>query len=363
MTNRADVRVLRSVDELERLAPEWISLSQRFQSPLLDHDWFACAAAAFHRESDLRVVTVRHQGVLTGVAPMAVDPVQRHLVLLGSAALYEPSGWLYSSDEALRALSRAVVGVGDVVMLNRIASSSRLCEALPKFLRWHAMTIVRETADSFVVPTNRPWDDYLSSLSLKTRRKLAASKLKAERQCGEVRFVRMEPTPDQAVAALELLVRIEATGWKGRQGSALSVKPDLLGFFRAYLARAAAKQRLRVSALWLGDQLAAVEVGIEAYGRMWGLKLAYDEKFSQFAPAVQLVHFSIAAASRVGLDAYEFLGSAEPWQLRWRPAPREYRLTAVYPLSGRAIATAMWDAKSYVSRRLKRRVAAETALA
>lgn len=351
----ADVNVVRSLAELERLAPEWESLSQRFQSPLLDHDWFVCAAAAFHREADLRVVTVRHQGVLTGVAPMAVDPVHRHLVLLGSTALHEPSGWLHASDDALRALTQAVVGVGDVVMLSRVATGSRLCEMLSQLVPWQALMITRDTAESFMVPTDRSWDDYLASLSSRTRRRLAAARAKCEREHGEVRFVRMEPNPDQATAALDLLVGIEAGGWKGRQGSALSTRPDLLAFFRSYLARAASKRQLRVSVLWFGDTMVAVEIGVEAYGRMWGLKLAYDERFSEFSPAVQLVHASITAANRVGLDAYEFLGSAESWQRRWRPAPRRYQLAAVYPLSGRAMATAMWDAKSYLSRRLHRR--------
>ncbi len=357
MTTGAEVAVVRSIGELERLAPDWANLSQRFQSPLLDHDWFACAAAAFHRESDLRVVTIRHHGVLTGVAPLAVDPVHRYMVLIGSTVLHEPSGWLHASDEALRALARSVSAIGDVVVLSRVASGASFCDALSRTLRWRAAVITRNTSTSFMVPTDRPWDDYVSSLSATTVRKLTAARARAERECGELRVVRMEPGPDQSEAALEHLVRIEASGWKGRNGSALAVRPELLAFFRAYVSRAAERRRLRVSVLWLGDAMVAVEVGVEAYGRMWGLKLAYDEKYSAYAPAVQLVHASIAAANRIGLDAYEFLGSAESWQLRWQPTPKQYQLAAIYPFSGRALAIAVRDATMFASKRLQRKAA------
>jgi len=354
---------VRSVDELERLAPEWARLSARHQTPLLDPDWFACAAAAFHRDTDLRIVTVRTNGALTAIAPMTVGKIHRHLVLIGTPVLHEPSGWIYADLAALQTLAKAVAGVGDVVVLDRLDANSRLGETLSRSLRWQAVTVTRQTSRSYVVATNRPWETYLATLSARTRKKLAGVEDKAAREFGEVRFVRMDPTPDQAQVALELLVRIEADGWKGRQGSSLSARPELLHFFRTYLVRAASQGRMRLSVLWFGDVMAAAEIGVEAYGRMWGLKLAYDERFSKYAPAVQLVHGSIAASAHAGLEAYEFLGSAEPWQLRWRPSAKDYQLAAVYPLSGRAMAAAMLDAKSYLSKRLQRRVSPDAVVA
>lgn len=50
---------------------------------------------------------------------MAVDR-SGHLVLLGSSVLHEPSGLLYESPDALRELIRAVIQLGQVVVLDRI---------------------------------------------------------------------------------------------------------------------------------------------------------------------------------------------------------------------------------------------------
>jgi CelD/BcsL family acetyltransferase involved in cellulose biosynthesis len=351
--NRPVIQILRSVAELESLATEWARLAERFRSPLLDHEWFTSAAGALHREDDLRIVTLRHRGVLTAVAPTAVDGSGR-LVVLGSAALHEPAGWLYSSESTLRQLTRAIVKMGHVIVMDRVPMDPPVSGVLPRWTRWRAVTIKRQTTESLIVPTNVPWPSYCATLSRQMRRKLVNVRTKAEQAYGPVRFVRSSPLPNEVPEALARLVQVEATGWKARRGTALATRPDLLHFFELYAGRAAARGRLRVSVLWFGDTPAAVELGIEAYGRMWGLKLAYDERLASFAPALQLVHASIGTCAANGLEAYEFLGSAESWQERWRPERRRYELTAIYPIQPRAILTAVRDVTSHVSRRLQR---------
>jgi len=351
--NSGNINVLRSVAELEALADDWRMLSERFGTPLLDHDWFLCAAQALHHESDLRVVTVRQDGVLTAVAPMAVDQSGRYLANLGTSVLHEPSGWLFASEAALRKLVSGVVDLGKAIVLDR--TSSAICDLLPRLARWQAVTIRRQTASSFIVPTNQPWESYCASLSSRTKRKLDAARARAERHGGAVRIVRLAPGPDEVDQALAMLVGVEATGWKSRQGSALASRADLFRFFQLYARRAASKGSLRVSVLWIGDKAAAVELGVVTHGRMWGLKLAYDEQFAACAPAIQLVHSSIKEATALGLSAYEFLGSAESWQERWRPERRGYELTVIYPLSPPALITALQEVTSFFTRGGQRR--------
>ena len=351
--SRFDVTVLQSVAELESLASEWAQLSERFAMPLLDHDWFACAAQAFHLESDLRVVLLREHGRLAAVAPMAVDR-SGHLVLLGSSVLHEPSACLFASEDALRHLIRTLVEVGHVIVLDRTPAGLMSPAVLPT--RMQSLTVRKQTAESLVVAKTLPWEQYCASLSTRMKKKLAEAHAKSERDYGAVQFTRTAPTPDQTDKALSLLVEVEAGGWKARQGSALSTRPELLGFFRRYARRAAASGRLRLCVLRIGEVTAAVELGVEAYGRMWSLKVAYDERLAAVVPGVQMTHASIGAAFAAGLNAYEFLGSAEPWQERWHPQRRGYQLTAIYPLTPGAMITALHDVTTHFSRRFQRAV-------
>ncbi len=343
------VAVLRSFAELDSLQNDWSALGGRFATPLLDHDWFACAAQAFHRESDLHIVIVRHAGELTAVAPMAVDSAGR-LAIVGSRALNEPGGLLYASDAALESLTAALLRTGRAIVLDRVEAGSALHQRLARLTRWHGVTFTRETASSHAVPTNTTWPQYLDSLSSRTKTALHNARARAERETGPVRFETLSPSPQQVEAALDQLVQIEARGWKARNGSALATRPEQLQFFLGYARRAAAKDRVRLSIVRFGDRAVAAELAVTAYGRMWGLKLAYDERFAGCAPALQLVHHSIASANAAGLSAYEFLGSAESWQERWRPERRRYRVSVVYPFSTTALITAVHDAASRYSR-------------
>jgi len=219
-------------------------------------------------------------------------------------------------------------------------------------VRGRAMTVRRHTTPSFAVRTNRSWEAVRASLSSRTRRWLDTADGKTTRDAGEPRVEMLKPGPDEVDRVLDLLVAVEATGWKGREGSALAARPDLQGFFREYARRASQHRHIRVAVLRIGDDVAAVELGIEAHGRVWGLKVAYDERFARSSPALQLIHASIRAADENGRTADEFLGSGESWQQRWKPERRDYVLTVLYPLSARAAVTAAYDLVSFAARRL-----------
>jgi CelD/BcsL family acetyltransferase involved in cellulose biosynthesis len=346
----SELIVAASLNAFEALAAEWNTLAKPFATPLLDHDWFACAARAFHREADLRITIVRNEGRLVAAAPVALS--SGRLIVVGSEALNEPTGLVYESDEALQTLALALIKSGHAVVLNRLPGSSQIAQQLSQRARGRAIVIARTTAGSCAVSTVDAWPKYLDVLSARTRKMLATARARAEREVGPVNFERCAPVPDQVAGMLAQLVRLEAGGWKAKNGSALATRPQLMQFFQEYAIRSAARGRTRISVLKFGDVAVAAELGVEAYGKMWGLKLAYDERFARCAPALQLVHHSIEATHDAGLSAYEFLGSAEAWQERWRPAHRSYQTAAVYPFRPRAFVTAVREAAAICSRRI-----------
>ncbi len=346
--------IIRTLDDLESLRDEWNALSASAGSPLLDHEWFACAARAFHCETDLRVVCVREGGVLAGVAPLVIDRQRgRRLSIIGAAALYEPSGWIYASESALGKLAREVVRLGQPLVLQRLPAGSTLCSSLGPLLAGRAYTTGRDMPVSHVVNTRGSWAEYQARLSSRTARKLRALRDRAEAGAGRWAWSMIAPVGDEAEGLLATLIQVEASGWKGRTGSALTGRQDLRTFFEGYSRRAANRRRLRVSVLRFGASVAAMELGVEAYGRHWGLKLAYDERFAAFAPALQLVHASIESTFDRGLDAYEFLGTAEPWQERWKPEGQPYRLLAAYPFNARGLLGVVADATAVAKRRAR----------
>ncbi len=325
--------VITTLAELNSMSRDWDALATTAASPLLDFDWFVSCAEALHDERDLRIVTTHDRGRLTGVAPLARESggPGRHLVLLGTACLYEPSAWLYSSPAALAELTLAVLQMGTPLLLQRIPATSGMPDNLVAVMRGRGLTIVRTTSPSLGVATHGSWDDYRSRISRRTLSSLSKGLAHAEAALGPSCVEEIEPRPEDVGQLLEGFADLEGSGWKGRRGSSIGQRADLAAFFHGYCKRAAERGRLRVTRLSYGSRIAATEIAVDAYGRRWGLKIAYRDELAMYSPGLQVVHASVRAALERGLEAYEFLGIAEDWQRRWRPDERQYRLIAFYP--------------------------------
>lgn len=350
--------MVRSIRQLEALRDDWDALAARFETPLLDHDWFLSCAEAFHRDADLRIMTVRRGSSLEAVAPMVREDRLggRHLILLGASRLYEPSGWLYADARALGELAAEATALGEPLVLQRVPADSPMIAALRSLPR--TVSIARGTSTALGVDVGTTWEAYHSGLSSRITENLRRLGRKAERAVGPRHVVCTRPTPADVDDLLEQVVKVEGSGWKSRAASSLSRRTDLRDFFRRYSHRAAAAGRLRVATLSFGSVVAAVELSVEAYQRLWQLKIGYSEALAAYYPGLQLTEASIREAFERGLRSYEFLGSAALWEERWGPAVRSYRTLALYPygvkslLTGcRDLATLMWNRAHAIARR------------
>ena len=348
--------IVTTLSELSSLRGEWDALAESAASPLLDHDWFVSCAEALHDECDLRVVTTRDQGRLTGVAPLVRETRSpgHHLVLLGAARLYEPSGWLYSSPAALAELISAVMQMRAPILLQRIPTTSSMPGELAALLRGRGLTIVRATSPSLGVDTHGSWDEFRARMSRRTLSSLSKSLASAETLLGPSYVEELKPRPHDVGPLLEAFADLENSGWKGRHGSSMGQRADLAAFFRAYCTRVAERGRLRVTRLNYGSRVAAAEIAVDVYGRRWGLKIAYRDELAPYSPGLQVVHDSVRAAFECRLNSYEFLGVAEAWQRRWQPEERQCRLIAIYPWSVSGLVGACRDVGSALLGRFSR---------
>ena len=324
---------------------------------MLDHSWVVSCAETLHEERNLRLVITRAQGSLTGVAPLALEAggLGRHLVLLGGSRLYEPGGWLFSSEAALAELTAAVIDLRAPLLLHRVPSDSRLTGTLDALPRSRGVTVMRRASPSLAVNTSGTWSEYRSSLSRRTLRKFSDGLVAAERALGPAHIEQLQPSPSDVGPLLEMFAELEQSGWKGRQGSSIGQRQDLARFLEVYCSRAAERRSLRIMKLSFGSQVAAAEISVDAHRRRWGLKIAYREALAVYSPGLQLTHASIRAAFEGGMTAYEFLGSAEDWQRRWRPETREYRMILTYPWSLPGLFGFCRDAGTALWRRVARR--------
>jgi CelD/BcsL family acetyltransferase involved in cellulose biosynthesis len=345
--------MVQSIRRLESLREPWEAMAQRFQSPLVGHDWFLSCAEAFHRDSDISVLTTSAGGEVSGIAPLVREGPR--VVVLGAGQLYEPCDFVYATDAAATELVEKAVALGRPLILQRVSDDSAVVRAVQGLPLTRAWRVVRESASALGVNTQGAWATYHASLSSRLRTNLPRLQRKAQKALGPMSIRHHHPTPSDVDAHLETFARVEGSGWKGRHGSSLSARPDLRRFFERYCRRVAAKGQLCMATLSFGADVAAVELSVEAYGRMWQLKIGYLDSLAAYYPGLHLTEASIRSAFERGLRSYEFLGSAARWEERWRPDARSYRLLAVYPTTPRGLAGACGDVVRAGRRRFARR--------
>jgi CelD/BcsL family acetyltransferase involved in cellulose biosynthesis len=99
-------------------------------------------------------------------------------------------------------------------------------------------------------------------------------------------------TVDRAAAgldgAIEQFLTLEAKGWKGRGGTALSCRPGHDQFFREMSRGFADRGRLMFLSLEAGTRVLAQNTALVGGEGLFGFKRAYDENFARWSPGSQL---------------------------------------------------------------------------
>ena len=127
--------------------------------------------------------------------------------------------------------------------------------------------------------------NYLGHISRHQRKELNRLRRRLEEQLGEPLVARdRSDQPD----AVETFLRVEASGWKGRDGTAMASVPEHADFFRDMCARFRAAGRLQLLTLEAGGRTVAVKCNLAAGEGLFCFKIGYDGELGAYSPGLQL---------------------------------------------------------------------------
>jgi CelD/BcsL family acetyltransferase involved in cellulose biosynthesis len=303
-------------------------------SPLLTHEWFLSAWEAFHAEDELSIVLVLKDSMVAAIAPLVL--VKRKLVkrleLIGAACLYEPCGFLFETIADLEELLIQVTGLGLPLLLQRIPGDSALGDLFRRLPKRKGIKIQSNTAGTQQVTLKDTWENYYRNLSGR-RRYDHRRGMKRASVSGSVTYTTLTPAHTEIEQCLERFYRVEAKSWKGRKGSALLLRTDLRRFFERYAQRISTREMFQLNVLQIDGEDAAIQLSVIYAGRLWVLKIGYDEKWSKCSPGVLLTMHSIKDAFEQKLATYEFLGIEEDWLNVWATGVQRHMVVAFFPFS------------------------------
>lgn len=104
---------------------------------------------------------------------------------------------------------------------------------------------------------------------------------------GEVRF-EVARTPGEVVPALEIFLKLEASGWKGKRGTALMQDAGDAAFIRRAAPALAENGQCEIVTLRAGATPIAAGIVLRHQDRAFFFKLGIDERFAKHSPGVQL---------------------------------------------------------------------------
>ncbi len=272
--------------------------------------------AAFGR-GDLEIFAIRDDGDLVAVLPMARtgacwrSPTNDHTPSFGpivAAARYTQPLIEAILDRRPRRLDLSFLDRGQVAdSIGRIAAAART--------RHSAEVIARAP----YVTTDQGWAAFEQSVGTKRLRELR----RHERRLGEQGHVQLQ-VHDGAEQLAELLdegFRVEASGWKSENRTAINSSPATRAFYTAVARWAADRGWLRLAFLRLDGHPVAFDFAVEVDGIHYLLKTGYASAARTHAPGVVLRYKMLQRGFDMELAVYDFLGTVEgtnnAWKLSW----------------------------------------------
>jgi CelD/BcsL family acetyltransferase involved in cellulose biosynthesis len=319
------IHVIRDRQGLDDLRADWDDLlaASTVRGPFLTWDWLQPWWSHLSPSAELNIVTVRHDGVLTAIAPLMRSrtfPFSSRLEFIGTGNAgsdyldlivrrgHEPA--------ALSAIAGELATQQLPLHFDHLPPGS-LADQLRHQLSPDGWTQLDATTAvcPFIPLTGQSWDSYLATLGSSHR----ANVRRRERALDKAFTVRFElaASDDERQAALEALIGFHSQRWTTSRGSTAFATPELRAFHEDATRKALASGRLRLFVLRLDDAIAAVMYGFVHDNRFYFYQHGFSDAYSQHSVGLVLMAMTIRAAIDAGLDEFDMLYGDEPYKSLW----------------------------------------------
>ncbi|HVX11918.1 MAG TPA: GNAT family N-acetyltransferase [Pirellulales bacterium] len=354
-TTSIDFFEVRSAAELRAYESAWHELDRQVTSPMQTFAWIEACAETFGASGRVEVLVGRAGDEIVAAAPLLIPSGWAgRAELLNYYRVFEPADFAYRDGEALAALAQAVCDRRRPFLLERIFAAAPTVATLERAVGPAAWLTARPQSATPWIPLDESWSAPEQKLSSRRRSDFRRSWRHAE-QAGAVRTEHHAPDPDEVDHLLDLAFDVEKRSWKGAAGTALADGRHG-DFYRRYARSAALAGKFRVELLYIGEQIAAMQLAVVHQNRYWVLKVGYDPDFQRASPGILLMVEAIKRAVADELSTYELLGTVEPWIQVWTELERPCLSLRYYPANWRGATALAGDALRKFGEQGKRRI-------
>jgi CelD/BcsL family acetyltransferase involved in cellulose biosynthesis len=135
------------------------------------------------------------------------------------------------------------------------------------------------------------------------------------REAGQEPILVRRTDPDPKV--LEQFYKLEASGWKGQEGSAIQCTPQTRTFYDQVARTAAEGGYFCLHSLETKHRMLAAAFSLETADGLYPLKIAYDESLYRGAPGQVMFHRILEECAGRGITQLFFGGGNDPYKMKW----------------------------------------------
>lgn len=301
----------------------WDSLADRASEPNPFYEsWHLLPSLhALDPAGKVQVLRLQHGGRLTGIIPVRPESGYYgyrvpHLRNWAHANCFLGAPLVVSGHEAefwraLLAWADDAPGMALFLHLAPIALTGPLHQALRRVLAEqdrHAILVHREER-AMLQSALSPEDYFDAVVGNKKRKEL---RRQARRLAEEgVLAVERETCSEGIEGWIEEFLSLEASGWKGRAGSALSADSANARLFRAAIRGAASAGKLERLSLTLDRRRVAMLATFLSRPGAFSYKTAYAEELARFSPGVLLQRENLQFLTRDDIDWCDSCAAAD----------------------------------------------------
>ncbi len=279
--------------ELDALA------GQAIEANVFYEPWVLRAALEHLKPVDAHIILVRHRrDGITGVFPFQLQSRLRGLPVRNLTSWRHPYCFLRTPIVS-RIHGRATLRVlftwlesreapARVVEFDLVAGDGPFWTLLSEEARARGWAANVATFERAAFAPSAAVQTALSKKHLKELRRL-------ERRLGErgvLAYRALQPN-EPVQPWLDRFLDLEASGWKGRAGTAISSEVHNRAFFASVAASAHARGQIQMLAIELDDVPVAMKCNFLAGDSAFAFKIAYDEDLASYSPGVLLELFNM----------------------------------------------------------------------
>ena len=325
-------RTLRGISGLKAIRAEWNAVVRTMSRPRYFHRFPWHEAYASHlaaNPADLRFIVAYRGDASLGVFPLkrgtrAIGGVTVRTLEIPEHPHIQDRDFIFEGQPSTSGLVAAMVDYldagtepWDVLLTHDLLEDSAALFSIEAVCPRQTLVEEANGCDFF---DDTPYETRLRGFAKSFRGGLRRARHRLAQLDG-VEYVCADDTRQLSVA-LQQLIEVEGSGWKGREGTAIRCDSRLVAFYHALVAGFGPMGGVEINLLRLANTCIAAQLCMRGERCLDILKIGHDEGRSFLSPGNMLLeHVVKRVFDRREVDVVNLVSNA-PWQSLWRPRTR-----------------------------------------